>query len=630
MRHWFRSQPIHRKLVITSMIKSTVVLIAAMVVLLALDSFRFHTTASADVTTLAEMVAEKVQASVAFGDRAATAASLSTLQRHAQVQRGCVYDSGGALVAYYSRRQLSCPPSPPGPPGRFALSVTVPVVQGGAVVGHVYVDRDWLALRQRLVTAGLASLVILILAAGLMLPVSSRLHLNISQPISDLATAARRMGQDNSFQMPAIKAGDDEVGQLVVAFGAMADRVRSINDDLSRSNDALRREIEDRRLIEEEREALLIRERESNRIKDEFLATVSHELRTPLNAIVGWSQILVSTTPDQATVAKAAASLHRNAQAQARVIDDLIDISRIVTGKLRVVTEPLDLRAVVELAIEAIRPAADHAGTALIVTIPDTACVIKGDSDRLRQIAWNLLSNAVKFAPGGVVRVTVSQEVDQLRLTVSDTGLGIAPEFQAHVFDRFRQADSSITREYGGLGIGLSVVKELVDLHGGFINVTSRGRGTGATFSAVFPCVDVALPIEAPEEKVPSLTGVSVLAVDDNADSLDVLRAILSGAGADANTALSGAEALELWRHHPSDVVLCDLAMPGMSGFQLLAHIRELDRNAGRVTPAIAVTAHASEEQVARSAQAGFQNHVAKPFDSNQLIRAVYSARMRV
>ncbi len=631
MKHWFRSQPIHRKLVLTSMIKTTLVLFAAMVVLLVMDSFRFRTGAIADVNSLSEMVAENVRAAVAFGDHEDTHATLSVLRLRLQVQRGCVYDITGGLVARYEREpQFSCPPSLP-PPGEMpALSAVKPVVNGSSVVGHVYVDRDWSALRERLVTAGLASLVVLVLAAGVMFVLSDRLHRNISQPISELASAASRMGQDNAFQMPVIEASSDEVGQLVTAFGAMADRVRSINDDLSRSNDALRREIEDRRRIEEEREALLLREQEANRIKDEFLATVSHELRTPLNAIVGWSQILVTSTPDPATVAKAAASLHRNAQAQARVIDDLIDISRIVTGKLRVVADPLDLRSVVESAVEAIRPAAEHAGITLMVSMAENACVIKGDRDRLRQVVWNLLSNAVKFAPGGVVRVTVSQESDQLRLTVSDTGVGIAPEFQAYVFDRFRQADSSITREHGGLGIGLAVVKELVELHGGAIHVDSRGRGAGATFTALFPCVDATVAHEVPEEGLPSLAGVSVLAVDDNADSLDVLRAILEETGANASTALSGAEALECWRDHPADVVLCDLAMPNMSGFQLLAQIRELDRKAGRVTPAIAVTAHASEEQVARSAQAGFQNHVAKPFTSSQLIRAIHAARMRV
>jgi signal transduction histidine kinase/ActR/RegA family two-component response regulator len=630
VKHWFRSQPIHRKLVITSMAKTTVVLFVAMVALLALDSYRFMNAARGDVSTLAEMVAGNIRASLAFGYQAQTQESLDILHVRPQVQRGCAYDAKGTLVAQFTRLD-PCPPAPPGPAEGLTLSATMPVRQAGGVIGYVYVDRDWAALRDRLMTAGLASLVVLALAAIVMLMVSSRLHRNISQPISELASAASQMGQDNGFRMPVIKASEDEVGQLVTAFGAMADRVRSINDDLSRTNDALRREIEDRRKIEEEREALLAREREANRIKDEFLATVSHELRTPLNAIVGWSQILVSAKPpDSATVAKAAASLHRNAQAQARVIDDLIDISRIVTGKLRVVSEPLDLRGVVDAAVDAIRPSADVAGVTIIVSMPEKACVVRGDRDRLQQVVWNLLSNAVKFAPKGVVRVTVSQEVDQLRLTVSDTGVGIPPEFQAHVFDRFRQADSSITREHGGLGIGLAVVKELVELHGGAIHVNSRGRGTGATFSILLPCVDALLPHAAPEEKVPSLAGVSVLAVDDNVDSLDVLRAILAEAGADAAVAASGAEALAFWRERPPDVVLCDLAMPGMSGFQLLAQIRELDRTAGRVTPAIAVTAHASEEQVARSAQAGFQHHVAKPFNSSQLVRAIYAARMRV
>ena len=630
MKRWFHSQPIHRKLVLTSMVKTTLVLVLAMVVLLAMDTYRFQTGARADVTTLTEMVSENLRAALAFGDQAATNETLSTLRLRQPVQRGCAYNTAGALVAQYSRGGFSCPSSPPGPPDRYTLSATIPVVNKGDLVGYVYVDRDWAALRQRLVTAGSASLGILVIAAGLMLVVSSRLHRNISRPITELATAASRMGRDNEFKMPPIKSVDDEVGQLVTAFRAMADRVRSINEDLSRSNAALRREIEDRRMIEQEREALLEREREANRMKDEFLATVSHELRTPLNAIVGWSQILVATEPDSATVAKAAASLHRNAQAQARVIDDLIDISRIVTGKLRVVAEPLDLRGVVETAVEAMRTASDVARVSLIVSMPAAPCMMKGDQDRLRQIVLNLLSNAIKFAPGGVVRLTLSREASQLRLTVSDTGVGIAPEFQAHVFDRFRQADSSITREHGGLGIGLAVVKELVELHGGAIHVHSGGRGTGATFSALFPSIQAVQSVDPPEDRAPSLRGVSVLAVDDNADSLEVMKAILSEAGADFSIATSGPEALQAWRDRPSDVVLCDLAMPGMSGFQLLAQIRELDSRAGRVTPAIAVTAHASEEQIARSAQAGFQNHVSKPFDNSQLVRAIYAARLRV
>jgi len=630
MRRWFQSQPIHRKLVLTSMAKTSVVLFAAMVTLLALDAVRFQTIARQDATSLAAMVAEHTRAALAFDDRLGLTETISTLRLRPQVQRGCVFDRAGGLVAEYTRPGFVCPPSLVDAADASALAATAPVRHEGEVIGHVYVDRDWAILRDRLVTAALASLVVLILAASVMFVVSSRLHRNISEPIRQLANAASLMGQSDEFQMPMIKVRPDEVGQLVAAFGAMADRVRATNLDLSLTNDALRREIDERRVIQAERETLLQREREANRIKDEFLATVSHELRTPLNAIVGWAHILVTTNPDRATVAKAAASLHRNAQAQSRVIDDLIDISRIVTGKLRVQTEPVDLRNVVDAAVEAIRSEADHAGVSLTVSLPSTNCVIMGDRDRLRQIVWNLLSNAVKFAPKGKVRVSIVQEDGHLRFVVADNGVGIAAAFLPKVFDRFRQADSSITREHGGLGIGLAVVKELVELHDGEIGVESPGPGAGATFTVTFPCIESDLPDDTPEERVPSLAGVSVLAIDDNRDSLDVLKAVLDSAGAETRLASSGEEALALWRQKPADVLLCDLAMPGMSGFQLLWHIRELDRQAGRVTPAIAVTAHTSEEQVARSAQAGFQNHISKPINSGQLIRVIHAARTRV
>jgi len=631
MRRWFSAQPIHRKLVLTSMAKTTVVLFAAMVTLMALDVWRFKRNATDDARALGQLFAENLRVSLAFEDAADASATLRQLNTGQQVQRACAYTSDSRLFAEYVREsRYPCPPSAPVRRSAFVLGDLVPVRQDGRVVGSVYVERDWEAIRARLLTAGVTSFAVLVIAALVMLVVSHRLHRNISSPIAQLAGAARRMGQADDFVLPPIAVAPDEVGELVSSFGAMVERVRSAREDLTAINEALRREIEERRLVEAEREALLVREREANRIKDEFLATVSHELRTPLNAIVGWARILATTTPDAATVQKAASSLHRNAQTQARVIDDLIDISRIVTGKLRVMTEPVDLRSVVEAAVEAIRPSAAHAGITLAVNLPQTACVIQGDRDRLQQIVWNLLSNAVKFAPGGRVAVAVTADGDRLKLTVTDDGIGIAPDFIGHVFDRFRQADSSITREHGGLGIGLAVVKELVDLHGGTIQVESRGRGKGAEFAVSFQCFVGDVATAAPDDHVPALPGVSVLVVDDNLDALEVLEAALTAAGADVRRASSGAEALELWQEKPSDVLLCDLAMPHMSGFQLLARIRDLDRVAGRVTPAIAVTAHATEEQVARSVQAGFQVHITKPVDANRLIRSVAAARTRV
>ncbi len=631
MRRWFRAQPIHRKLVITSMIKATAVLAAAMIALLVLDAVRFHSSARQDADSMASMAAEVVRPALAFDDHEGIAPAIQLLRLRPQIERACVYGQAGTLLGEYVRpSKPPCTPAVPSTTPWYVLDALVPVTSGEDLVGHVYVVRDWQILLSRLKTAGFASLVVLLLASGVMYLLSDRLHHNISEPIRQLASATAEMGRTGVYHLPPIETSQDEVGQLVQSVDAMVNRVQQVTADLTRTNDTLRIEIQERQLIEQEREALLHREREANRIKDEFLATVSHELRTPLNAIVGWAQVLSTTTPDASTIAKAAASLHRNAHTQARVIDDLIDISRIVTGKLRVTPEPVDLRQVVEASVEAIRPMAAQGRVTLKVSLPADTCVISGDRARLQQVVWNLLSNAVKFSHNGHVTVAVTQDDGFLDLIVSDDGQGIPAEFLPHVFDRFRQEDSSVTRQHGGLGIGLAVVKELVGLHGGTIHAHSGGREKGATFTVRFPCVTSELPCDDEPDRMPSLAGISVLAVDDNPDSLEVLEAVLIDAGARVRTALSGAQALELWQQETVDVLLCDIAMPSMSGFELLSRVRELDRQAGSVTPAIAVTAHATEEQVARSAQAGFQMHIAKPFDRKQLLKAIGTARSRI
>ncbi|GMV23442.1 MAG: hypothetical protein AMXMBFR57_33910 [Acidimicrobiia bacterium] len=630
MNTWFKRQPVHRKLVLTSMAKTSVVLFAAISILLTLDYTNFRRIAHTDVQSLASMLAENSRAAVAFEHTDAIASALSQFSLRPQVQRVCVFNSQDRLLSSYTRPAFQCP-NTRGElvPGR--LSALVPVTNGELTVGWVYLDRDWTTLENRMVRAGLTSLAVLILATAMMFVLSHRLHRHISEPIRRLAEAARGLGKSEDFQMPDIPVSQDEIGELVTAFGAMASRTKSAREELTRMNEDLRREIDERLRVEHEHEALLKREQEANRMKDEFLATVSHELRTPLNAIVGWSQILATTTPGPDVIAKAAESLYRNARAQARVIDDLIDISRIVSGKLRVERQPVDLRSVVENAIEAQRSALESARIRLHLSAPVTPCVIVGDADRLKQVVWNLLSNTIKYAPGGRVSVTLRHEGARVALEVRDDGIGITPAFLPHVFDRFRQADSSVTREHGGLGIGLAVARELVELHGGTIEVASPGKNQGAVFTVYLPTEGTTrLPLHDAEYRAPSLMGLSVLAVDDNHDTLDVLQVQLTAAGADVRTASSGAEALEIWQRHPADVLLCDLAMPGMSGFDLVGHIREVDRQAGRVTPAIAVTAHASEEQVALSVQAGFQAHVAKPFHREQLVRAIIAARGRV
>jgi CheY-like chemotaxis protein/nitrogen-specific signal transduction histidine kinase len=377
-----------------------------------------------------------------------------------------------------------------------------------------------------------------------------------------------------------------------------------------------------------EREELLAREREASRLKDEFLAAVSHELRTPLNAIIGWVQILATTTANEQTVQRAIASIARNARAQTRVIEDLVDVSRIVTGKLNLRFAPVDLREVVDAAVDVTRSAAQAKNVSLTTSVVEGTCLVTGDRDRLQQIVWNLLSNAVKFTPeGGRVDVSLIADDDVFEVTVTDTGDGIPPAFLPHVFDRFRQADGSLTREHGGLGLGLAIAKELTELHGGSIQATSSGPGQGATFALRLPRLVGAHTAEAPRRETPTararLIGVNILAVDDNEDALDVLAAALSAEGGRLRTAAGGEDAIRELGRDPAAVVLCDLAMPVLNGFQVLRWIRQQDTVRGQHTVAIALTAHASEEHRAESLKAGFDAHVAKPYDVSALVDAI-------
>jgi CheY-like chemotaxis protein/two-component sensor histidine kinase len=324
------------------------------------------------------------------------------------------------------------------------------------------------------------------------------------------------------------------------------------------------------------------------------------------------------------------ASIARNARAQTRVIEDLVDVSRIVAGKLHLQFEPMDFKDAVEAAVEVIRPAAQARQLHLIVDLPPAVSLVHGDRDRLQQVVWNLLSNAVKFTPArGTVTVALSEHDGSYWLDVTDTGVGIAADFLPYVFDRFRQADGSITREHRGLGLGLAIVKDLTELHGGSVVVASPGLNRGARFTVqmpqlVAPVVEaVAPPVRPMSER---LTGVRVLAVDDNPDARDVLAASLADTGAIVRIASTGADALREWDREPADLLICDLAMPEMDGFEVLRAIRQRGRPDGRVTPAIAVTAHVSEDYQARTRAAGFTFHIGKPYDVADLVRLARTA----
>jgi signal transduction histidine kinase/CheY-like chemotaxis protein len=609
-----------------ALVVTTVALLVAMLGLTIADLWRYRASAFDEAVSAATVLAENSSAAVAFSDVEAARATLETVRVRPSVLRACLFLPDGSLFAGYARSGLVCPTGvPPGVPWTVANGTAV-ISSAGKVIGTVYVERELTDIWTTIAIAAITGMVLLLLSAGVAYALAQRLHRSVSTPIAQLAAAAKAIGPDGSAEtLPDIHAGEDEIGDLVRSFEAMLRRVHDANARLVESNERLRRQ-------EAERESLLVREREASRLKDEFLAAVSHELRTPLNAIVGWIQILTTTTATPQTTAKALASIARNAKSQTRVIEDLVDVSRIVTGKLTLRFEPLDLRDVVAGALEVIRPAAQAKGIALHADLPREACLVNGDRDRLQQVVWNLVSNAVKFtSQGGRVSVGLKARDSTFQLEVADTGIGIAESFLPHVFDRFRQADGSMTREHGGLGLGLAIVKELVDLHGGGVSAASAGEGEGATFTVRLPqlaALESGEPVAAAPVRRSArvLEGVHVLAVDDNVDTLELLAASLAAAGARVTLASSGDTAIRNWDADPADVLVCDLSMPHMDGFEVLSAIRERDVARGRETSAIALTAHVSQNHVDETRAAGFRFHVGKPFDAGELVEKISMA----
>ncbi len=412
------------------------------------------------------------------------------------------------------------------------------------------------------------------------------------------------------------------------------------------------------RVADDERERLLVATQEarevaerSSRAKDEFIAVVSHELRTPLTAILGWARMLASGLNQEET-AEAVEVIQRNALSQSQLIEDLLDISRVISGKLRLDLRAVDLPAVVQEAVRTVQPTAESKSVRVESMLDPRAGPVSGDPDRLRQIVWNLLSNAVKFTPKkGKVQVRLTRVNSHVELTVSDTGVGISPEFLPHVFERFTQADSSSTRHHSGLGLGLGIARHLVELHGGEISAHSDGAGQGATFIVNLPIMIVhagttrpetahptapsAAAGEAPGGGVapfrcpPELAGVRVVAVDDDADARKLLETVLTRCHAKVTMTSTAAEALEAVRRERPDVLLSDVEMAGEDGYGLIAKVRALPPEEGGNTPAAALTAYARVEDRTRALRAGFQLHVPKPVEPAELIAVVVNLAAR-
>ena len=432
----------------------------------------------------------------------------------------------------------------------------------------------------------------------------------------------RHDGEYHWFLVRAL-ALRDEYGRIAKWFGTCTD----IDD--AKIADAQRAQA-----LQNEEHARLEAEK-ANRLKDEFLAVVSHELRTPLTPILGWLELLKTDDPDAEFRKQAYDVIERNTRAQSQIVNDLLDVSRIISGKLKLELVSIDLSDVMRAAVETVEPTARVKGVDLLADLPVRHATNIGDADRLQQVAWNLISNAVKFTPrGGQVIVKLAREDSQYVLRVTDSGAGIAPEFLPYVFERFRQADASSTRATGGLGLGLSIVRHLVEQHGGHVSVDSPGLGQGATFSVHLPIapamsvgdaesVENGSAEDIASDAHQSLEGVKILVVDDEADAREMLQLVLGRKGAQVEIASNAQGALEIFARFRPDILLSDIGMPGADGYSLIESVRALPAQCGGQTPAIALTAYARSEDCARALQAGFQNHLAKPVAPAKLIAAL-------
>jgi signal transduction histidine kinase/ActR/RegA family two-component response regulator len=604
----FRDLPIRRKLLLMSLTSTAAALVLASSGFLTWDIIRFRSDLRRDLAAHSLVLAENSGATLTFNDERVAGEILRVLQLRPGVEMACLYRAPGEIFTSYQRNPAGACPVRPVEASRFgwdAFEMVTPVTANGTPVGTLYVRRELRDLYARLRVAVVTVFGLFLFASGAAFLMTARMQQSIASPLLQLAKTARSISTTRDYSLRAEAGSHDEVGVVVRAFNEMLDRIaEAIN-----------------------------RERDANRVKDEFLATLSHELRTPLNAVLGWARMLRSGGLNPAAHAQALETIERNARSQARLIEDLLDMSGIVSGQPRMRVREADLAAIVDAAVEVIRPAATAKQLQLSVDITVRPALTEGDPGRLQQIAWNLLSNAVKFTPrGGEIRVRLERD-HAYRLTVHDTGSGIDPAFLPLVFDRFRQADGTSTREYGGLGLGLAISRQLAELHGGTIRASSAGRDQGSTFELYLPSVIVeradalrAVPNDARAAMCLDATllrGVQVLVVDDEEDSRALLDAALSQFGAEVTTAASVAEALAVIDRRPPNVLLSDIAMPEEDGHALIRRLRTRPPSAGGNIPAVAVTAYASVSDGLAAEQAGYQAFVTKPFEPSEVANVV-------
>jgi len=576
--------------------------------------------ALASLQAQATMVALNSGAPLVFGDRTNATEVLASLRAMPSVTSATLFSLDGTPFARYHRDPSILPEAGELPPGisvrdQDIVSV-IPVQEKGQPLGRLQVTYDASGLHRQLWESVAIAAAVSLAALVLMFVAAQRATRVVLAPLAGLTRTALRVSGTRDYGLRARKFSDDEIGAFTDTFNEMLAQIQQQDIDLKAS----RAEAES-----------------ASRMKDEFLATLSHELRTPMMPILGWAQILQRIATGNPRVLQAADVIERNALSQTRIIDDLLDMSRIMSGKIALEMASFDIAAALGAALDTVRGAAEPRRISVTSIVQPDLPWLAGDRQRIEQVLWNLLSNAIKFSPdGGAVRVDVRRDGDSVEVAVTDNGKGIDAEFLPHVFERFRQADSSVTRLHGGLGLGLAIVQQIVELHGGSVAVASAGAGQGATFIVRLPIPrHASAPVHqsgggssqmvlAPGEL--PLSGVGVLVVDDENDARDWLVRVLADAGAQVRAARSAAEALDAFDRAPPDVLLSDIGMPEVDGYALIRRIRALPEGQGGRTPAVALTAFARADDRQRALNAGYQLHIGKPVDQDELIAAVASA----
>ena len=600
---------------------SAVAVVAVCFTLAAAEYFNARQETLAGLRSTTMMVAMNTSAPLAFNDRSNASEALSAFQSNPSVAAATLYDVRGRPFATYRRRDAAVPITelPPSIFGETAQTQQTPVEEKGQRLGTLDVSYDLSGLQNHLWRALAIAILVSLVAVAMVYLASLRIRRVLITPIALLSDTARRVSLTKDYAQRARKVSDDELGTFTDTFNQMLEQIQKQDVEIQNSR----------------AEAL-----QANQLKDEFLATLSHELRTPLAPIVGWAQVLRLSADGNLKMLQAADVIERNARAQNKIIDDLLDMSRIVSGKVKLEMRRIDLADVVRDALEIVAPSAASREVLLEKDVTPGVAFCNGDAHRLQQVVWNLLSNAIKFtASGGRVRVAVHCMSGQVQLAVTDTGQGIAPEFLPHVFERFRQADSTNTRRHTGLGLGLAIVKHLVELHGGSVAAFSAGEQQGSTFTVALPFAASGLEAPAAESaprpehreavELPSLRGVKVLLVDDEQDARDLIEQVLRLAGANVRACASAAAALAAFAEFDADLLLSDIAMPEASGYDLIHAVRALASAAQRTVPAIALTAFARRDDRARALAAGFQQHLSKPVDSRVLVDTVLACVAR-